>query len=64
MKTAMVCKLNRSLYGLKQSPHYWNNKFTKICKVTGFKESSADPCVFTRIYGTKKVEIIALMLMI
>ena len=58
-KENLVCKLNKSLYGLKQSPRCWNEKFTSHMKSLGFKESTADPCVFTRINKRGKVEVIA-----
>lgn len=41
-----VCKLNKSLYGLKQASRAWNKKFTKFIEQFNFKVSSADPCVF------------------
>lgn len=42
----MVCKLNRSLYGLKQSPRCWNQKLTSVLKKIGLSASQSDPCLF------------------
>jgi len=47
-KERLVCKLKKSLYGLKQSPRCWNATFREYLNSVGFKESSADPCVFIR----------------
>ena len=47
-KENMVCKLNKSLYGLKQSPRCWNMVFTSYMEEAGFIQSSADPCVFVQ----------------
>lgn len=41
-----VCKLKKSLYGLKQSSRCWNEKFTKSIKLFGFVQCKSDPCVF------------------
>jgi hypothetical protein len=49
----MVLKLNRSLYGLKQSPRCWNSKFTKVLKENGYVQSDADNCLFVRIENEK-----------
>ena len=58
-KEDLVCKLNKSLYGLKQSPRCWSMKFNQHMKALGFKESNADPCIFNRINKNKKIEIVA-----
>ena len=42
----LVCRLKKSLYGLKQSPRQWNFKFKSFLETQGFIESSADSCVF------------------
>ena len=47
-KEHLVCRLNRSLYGLKQSPRCWNAAFTNFMSSKGFSANSADPCVFTK----------------
>jgi hypothetical protein len=33
-----VCRLKKSLYGLKQSPRCWNSKFTDFMKKNGFTQ--------------------------
>lgn len=42
----LVCKLQKSIYGLKQSPRYWNQKFVYFLTTFGFKQLNADKCVF------------------
>ena len=57
-KEELVCKLRKSIYGLKQSPRCWNEKLRDHLKSAGFKESGADPCVFIQS-GQKDLKIIA-----
>ena len=38
-----VCKLKRSLYGLKQSPPCWNQVFRTCLSSIGLSQSKADP---------------------
>ena len=55
-KNGLVCKLKKSLYGLKQSPRCWNEKLCEHLKSLGFKESVADLCIFVR--QKKELQII------
>ena len=41
-----VCKLKKSLYGLKQSPRAWFGKFRKEVCSLGFQQSNADHTLF------------------
>ena len=41
-----VCKLNKSLYGLKQAGRKWYDALCKALAEIGFKKSEADPAVF------------------
>jgi len=43
----LVCKLNRSLYGLRQAGRAWNQKINQAFLDFGLKRSSADNCVYT-----------------
>lgn len=45
----LVCKLKKSLYGLKQSPRCWNTAFSEYMRSIGFEQNTADPCVFVRV---------------
>ena len=44
----LVCKLEESLYGLKQSSRCWNKVFRECIEKIGFIQASADPCIFIR----------------
>ena len=57
-KENLVCKLKKSLYGLKQSSRCWNVAFCEYMETSNFRESAVDPCVFVRAEGTS-VTIIA-----
>lgn len=41
-----VCRLNKSLYGLKQSSRCWFERFDNIITQKGFKNSKVDPCLY------------------
>ena len=43
-----VCKLNKSLYGLKQSPRLWYKRFDKFILSQGYSRSFKDQCVSFR----------------
>lgn len=41
-------KLNRALYGLKESPRCWNETFNKFAENIGFTRSKHDVCLYTK----------------
>ena len=43
----MVYKLQRSLYGLAQSPVLWYDTIDGVLVVIGFRPTQSDPCVYT-----------------
>ena len=51
----LVCKLNKSLYGLKQSGRLWNGMLDKFLKEQNFVNSLADTCVYTKSDGKSKL---------
>ncbi|KAK8916653.1 hypothetical protein KSP39_PZI022880 [Platanthera zijinensis] len=50
-----VCLLKKSIYGLKQSPRAWFDKFSKVVRDMGFTRNSADFFLFTRHRATGTV---------
>ena len=47
-KTDRVCKLQKSLYGLRQAPLQWNRKIAGVLEQLGMSPCSSDPCVYRR----------------
>jgi hypothetical protein len=44
----LVCKLNKSIYGLKQAAKNWYEALTSLLLKKGFKRSCNDYCLFVR----------------
>ena len=44
-----VCKLLRSIYGLKQASRSWNLRFDETIKTYGFEQNVDEPCVYMYI---------------
>ncbi|XP_052299567.1 retrovirus-related Pol polyprotein from transposon RE1 isoform X1 [Citrus sinensis] len=53
-----VCKLKRSLYGLKQSPRAWFDRFTKSVRSFGYLQSQADHTMFFKHFTDGSVVIV------
>ncbi len=54
----LVYKLNKSLYGLKQSGRNWNSVLNDELIEIGFKQSLADPCMYVKHDGKNIVIIL------
>lgn len=46
--TGKVCKLLKSLYGLKQASRNWNVKLNGVLVKAGFTRCKSDPCIYVR----------------
>ncbi|GJS50402.1 retrotransposon protein, putative, ty1-copia subclass [Tanacetum coccineum] len=47
-----VCKLQRSIYGLKQASRSWNKRFDEEIKRFGFAQNLDEPCVYQKASGS------------
>lgn len=45
-KDNLVCKLNKSIYGLKQASRMWNDRFHQFIVKLGFQRSEYDYCLY------------------
>ena len=49
----LVCKLKKSVYGLKQASHQWYLKFHEVIASFGFEENIMDQCIYQKVSGSK-----------
>ncbi|GKB71170.1 retrotransposon protein, putative, ty1-copia subclass [Tanacetum coccineum] len=47
-----VCKLQRSIYGLKQASRSWNKRFDEEIKKIGFTQNPDEPCIYLKASGS------------
>ena len=53
-----ICKLRKTLYGLKQSPRAWFGKFTRTMKMLGYRQCNGDHTLFFQHFQTGGVTIL------
>ena len=47
-----ICKLKRSIYGLKQASRSWNLRFDKAVKEFGSLKNLEEPCIYKKVSGS------------
>ena len=57
-KEHMVCKLKKSIYGLKQASRQWYLKFNDTITSFGFTENTVDRCIYLKVSGSKFIFLI------
>ncbi|GJS86307.1 zinc finger, CCHC-type containing protein [Tanacetum coccineum] len=55
-----VCRLIKSLYGLKQVPKQWHQKFDEVVLSNGYLLNQADKCVYSKFDESGKGVIVCL----
>ena len=57
-KENMVCRLQKSIYGLKQASRQWYLKFHDVVTSLGFEENTVDSCIYLKVSGRKFIFLI------
>ena len=53
-----VCKLKKSIYGLKQASYRWNRRFDEIIRLSGFIKNEEESCIYKKVSGSMMVFLI------
>jgi hypothetical protein len=53
-----ICKLQKSIYRLKQASWIWNLHFNKVVKGFGFIKKVEEPCVYKKVSGSAVVFLV------
>ena len=51
----MVCKLKKSIYGLKQASRQWYYKFHQVIISSSFEMNMVDHCIYHKFSGSKNI---------
>ena len=54
----MVCKLKKSIYGLKQTSRQWYHKFYQVVISFGFEINLVDKCIYHKFSGSKHIFLV------
>ncbi|RDX91305.1 hypothetical protein CR513_26740, partial [Mucuna pruriens] len=54
----MVCKLKKSIYGLKQASRQLYHKFHQVITSYGLEENAVDDCVYHKFSGSKYIFLV------
>ena len=54
----MVCKLKKSIYGLKQASRQWYYKFHQVIMSFGFEMNMVDDCIYHKFSGSKHIYLV------
>ena len=54
----LVCRLKKSIYGLKQASRQWYLKFHSVVASYGFVENKVDQCIYCKVSGRKFIFLI------
>ena len=54
----MVCRLQKSIYGLKKASRQWYLKFHDVVTSLDFEENTVDSCIYLKISGRKFIFLI------
>eukprot|EP00253_Pinus_taeda_P018366 PITA_18366 len=57
-KKELVCKIKKSMYGLKESPRMWYQKFDTFIWGLGFTRSKANHCVYFKLIGGHAIYLV------
>ena len=55
---SMVCKLKKSIYGIKQASCEWYHKFHQVITSNGFEVNLVEDCVYHKFSGSKFIFLI------
>lgn len=54
----LVCKLKKSIYGLKQAAKSWNDEIHRFLTRHSFERSKNDPCLYTKVQDSELVYLL------
>ena len=57
-KINLVCRLKKSIYGLKQASRQWYLKFNDTILSYGFVEMTVDRCIYMKVVGSKFIILV------
>ena len=57
-KRNLVCRLKKSIYGLKQASRQWYLKFNDTVLSYGFVEMTVDRCIYMKVVGSKFIILV------